>query len=332
MISNLKFALTKDYILSKISEEEIFTKYLGIAPTDKGSYTNPKRKDNDPGCSFYVDDRGRWKFKDFARGFNWDCFNVVEYEYDCSFKEALIKIAIDFNLIDGTKSDIVFNKRSASKRKVQLRVKRRSWTREDLAYWLQFGVTEETLSRGNVSPISHAWFLENGIYKLAYYHKDSDPAFVYHFGEYDYKIYFPFRPKGRKFLQSSFDSLQGYDLLPAHAANLLITKSYKDVLALYSYSHKFDLYSVAPLSEYIVMSIDQFSDLYNRFDNIATLFDFDRTGITLMRKYESLFKLPFYMFGKEYKVQMIKDFADHRKIKGDYETQKLIERFTKPLY
>jgi hypothetical protein len=332
MYNNVELALNKEYILSKITEEDIFKKYLGIEPTDKGSFVNPLRKDNDPGCSFYVDSRGRWKFKDFAGGFNWDCFNVVEYTFSCGFRDALIKVAIDFNLIDGKHSDIIFKKREATKKTIQLRIKRRAWTKADIAYWADYGISIDTLEYGNVAPISYAWLIENGISRIAYYYKEGDLAFVYHFGDYIYKIYMPFRPKGKRFLQTYTDIIQGYSILPDTASNLIITKSYKDVLTLREYSHKFDLYSIAPMSETVVITLDQFTDLYNRFDNIATLFDFDRTGIRLMRKYENLYKLPFYMFGSKYKKEQIKDMADFRKIKGDYETQKLLEQYIKPLY
>lgn len=330
MFDNNAPRITREFILSKISEEQIFIKYLGIEPTDKGQFVNPKRDDDHPGCSFYVDSRGHWKFKDFAGGFNWDCFNVVEYEWGCDFKEALLRIAIDFNLIDGQKVvHNVPNRPKKPKSKIELRVKRRSWTKTDLEFWESFGISENILYLGGVSPISHAWFLEDGKLRTAYYHSKDDPAYVYNFGtrddEYTYKIYLPFRSRGKRFLQSTSTVIQGYNILPKEGTNLLYTKSYKDVLCLYQYAQEFDLWSVAPMSETVIITTEQFSDLYNRFDNQATLFDFDRAGITLMRKYQSIYRLPFYMFGKKYKLEGIKDFSDHRKLKGDYATRKLIE-------
>src|SRR6478609_2267374 len=104
MFDNNTVNITKEFILSKVTEEQIFIKYLGIEPKDKGSFTNPLRgNDSSPGCSFYVNPQGKWIFKDFAGGFSWDCFNVVEYAFNCSFKDSLIRVGIDFDIFSGTK-------------------------------------------------------------------------------------------------------------------------------------------------------------------------------------------------------------------------------------
>src|SRR5205085_2779390 len=114
---NAVTVITKEFILSRISEERIFIKYLGLEPVDRGSFCNPLRpNDDDPGCSFYVDRRGVWKFHDIAAGYNWDCFNVVEFSYNFSFKEALIRIAIDFGILEGNVSNHYIAKKQKVKR------------------------------------------------------------------------------------------------------------------------------------------------------------------------------------------------------------------------
>ena len=201
--------------------------------------------------------------------------------------------------------------------------------KDTIDFWLSFGIEPNTLDLGNVYPISNGWFLENGILKPNYFHYPNDPCYCYDFGNGVYKLYMPFREKGKKFLQTNTTVIQGHNILPDVANNLIITKSYKDVLALRKFAHEFDLYAVAPMAETVVITIDQYSDLYNRFDNRVTLFDFDRAGIRLARKYESLFKLQPLFFGSLYKKLGIKDFADHCKIKGEDETRRLIESLLK---
>lgn len=319
--------VTKEFILKRVSEEDIFKRYLGIEPNLIGTYRNPKRDDGRPGCGFYVDSRGVWKFKDFAGGFNWDCFNVVEWDYGITFKQALIKIAGDFNLIDTTTNSYqTISRVTRVKRILGLRVQRRAWTKADYEWWYQYYITPERLEFFKVHPIEFAWFVENGVLRKAYVNTPNNPAYVYHFNDmYDYKIYLPFGKQGR-FIHTNSTIIQGYEQLPEFAKNLIITKSYKDVMC-FDLFRDFDLYSIAPMSETILISQEAFVDLYNRFDMIATNFDFDRAGIRLMRRYEQMYKLPYFMFGKQYKSQGIKDFADHIKIKGIDETRRLIERY-----
>ncbi len=332
MFNNAVTIISKDFILARISESDIFLKYLGIEPVDRGSFTNPLRSTDDtPGCNFYINPQGRWKFSDRAGGYDWDCFNVVEHSYGLTFKEALIRIAVDFNVIQGNASTIyITNKERVKRKPLELRIKRRNWTKRDYKLW-QY-LTPERLEFFQVSPILQAWISdEAGLLKMAYGHKDTDPGFAYHFGGYDYKLYFPLRSKG-KHLHVRSDIVQGYQQLPETGDNLLYTKSYKDVMYIDLFSQEFDLYSVAPMSETVVVHPDIFTDLYNRFDNQGTLFDFDRAGIRLMQKYKEGYGLQPYMFGMEFRTalfgkQPLKDFSDHVKIRGIDETRRLIERF-----
>ena len=331
MFNNESLNINKEYILSKITEEQIFIKYLNLEPSDSGLYTNPLRDDKHPSCSFYIDSRGHWKFKDFAYKWNWDCFNVVEYYYNCIFKEALIRIAVDFSLISGSKVDIQFNKTESKPKITGLRIKRRNWYKEDYAFWLQFGITPSTLHYFNVFPISNAWFVQNSVLTSCYFYTKEDICFAYHFNNYDYKLYFPNRAKGR-FIQLRSDIQQGWGQLPTFGKYLLHTKSMKDVMALY----EFGINAIASMSETIRITKEQFIDVYNRFDNHYSLFDFDRTGITLAREYEQLYGVKPLFFGKEYKggnfvksSNSIKDFAEYVKFKGRDKAKQLIENVMK---
>lgn len=334
MFNNAATIITKDFILARVSEEDIFKKYLGLEPTETGSFINPLRGgDSNPGCGFYVDQRGVWKFKDHAAGFNWDCFNVLEYDLGLNFKEALIQIAIDFSLIDGNSSKIVRPIIKRRKPTTEIRIKRRNWTKKDYEFWFQYHITEERLAFFQVFPIQQAWFVNNYILEPIYYYKESDPCFCYHFDGYEYKLYFPLREKGR-FLHVNSNILQGYKQLPVEGTNFLYTKSFKDVMCIDVLGREFDLSSSAPMSETVVVSKELHIDIYNRFDNIGTLFDFDRTGITLTRKYEKAYNTQSFFFGKQFRGQVfgkpsLKDFADFMRIYGVDTTRRLIEHFIK---
>ena len=77
--------ITKEFILSKISQEAIFEFYLGI-PVKKGLFCSPSciRVDKKPTCSFYKSGKGNLTYKDFA-GPTFNCIDVVMHLYNCSF-------------------------------------------------------------------------------------------------------------------------------------------------------------------------------------------------------------------------------------------------------
>ena len=100
--------VSKEFVLSKINESDIFSRYL-YYPDLTLSFTNPFRDDKNADCKFYVSNSSksldRIRFKDFAYGYNWSCFDVVMVKYNLNFHNALQKIAVDFDLFNLKNSD-----------------------------------------------------------------------------------------------------------------------------------------------------------------------------------------------------------------------------------
>lgn len=328
---NFTLPITRDNILKKVSEEDIFERYLGIRPNYSKQFCNPLREDHHPTCSFYIDSRNRIKFIDPARGFNWDCFNIVEYLEKVSFKEAMKIVAVDFGIIDGQiKSNPTVTRVVRQKEKTYIRIKRRDWNKEDKEYWYdRYYQTRADLQFLSIFPVSHAWYERVGSpLELFYYYKVGDPCYAYHFGDYDYKLYFPKRDKGKRFKQTRGDILQGYNQLPPKMHILVIIKAMKDVACFNKIGKEFDAWGTAPMSETQLIPVSIMSELKERADYIFTFFDFDRAGIKLMRKYEAEYDIPWIMLGKKYKDQGIKDFADLLHIKRwDITRQLFIEQY-----
>lgn len=91
--------LNKENILLKTTQEDIMEKYLGLKVEKDKTYTNPLRSDDtEPGCKFWYNRAGKLYFNDFAGGFMWDCFAVVQRKYGLSFWDALLKINKDLKL------------------------------------------------------------------------------------------------------------------------------------------------------------------------------------------------------------------------------------------
>lgn len=90
--------LTKEFILSKISEEAIFEHY-GV-PIKKGLFCSKLRQDHKPTVGFYRNKRGRLIIKDFGSDFSGDCFAYVMALFNVSYYMSLQIIANDFGIIN----------------------------------------------------------------------------------------------------------------------------------------------------------------------------------------------------------------------------------------
>lgn len=338
--SHLK--ITKDLILKHVSEEDIFERYLGIRPDYSQQFRNPLRRDNNPGCGFYINKHGRIKFADQGGGFDWDCFNVVEYLWSCDFKDVLKIVGRDYGFFsDGLpKSDPTRQRVLKEQEKKEIRIERRRdykgrilWLEEDKEFWYdRYYLTRQDLDI-DTSPVSKAWYLRpNGHLEQFYFYKPGDPCYAYYFGAHNYQLYFPKREKGYKFRQSIGDIIFGYNQLPQTGHILIITKSMKDVKCINKMGKDIGMYAVGMMSETQMIPEDVLKDLLLRFDYVFTLFDFDRAGIRLARKYEKKYNIPFLFFGKEYRGRLflrgfecIKDFSDHLWIRRWDATNELIK-------
>lgn len=312
--------LTKEFVLSRITEEDIFLKYMNVYPTLTGRYKSPLRTDYNAGCNFYRDTRGVLKFRDPAYRINIDCFNLVSVvcKDAINYGHVLQRIAKDFNLYSkDIDYSVVANWQEAveqaGKKLSIIQVKRKEFTKEELQWWRKQGILKEVLSSYKVSSLQILWL--NG--QVIYSYSKKDPGFVYHFGEYFYKAYFPERTSYRFLQNIDKNVLQGFDQLPEQGDFLIITKSLKDVMCMST----FGIPSVAPTSESVLIEEMRFALLENRFFKIFTLFDRDRAGIHmswLMKKKYGTIPL---MFEKNEP----KDFCENYEKYGTSYMNELIE-------
>lgn len=324
MYGNIPERITREHILSRITEEDIFFKYMGIQPNTEDFFRNPFRADTHADCKFYRDNtlKRALKFNDFAYKWNVDCFNVVQFLYKLNYPQALEKIFRDFNLAEvvpdmsSNYNDGLITERGKEKSFLDIKVQRREIFKLDLDIWGKWGYTKETLSLLKIAPLLRVWVRGDIIYNFTL----KDPGYVYHLGHSSdgqplYKIYFPLREQG-KFLQNTGDSLQGYHALPEGGDFLLITKSMKDVGCSFNY----DIPSVAPMGETVLISPEQFEDLNNRFFRIFTLFDRDRAGMLASKLYQTTYGTIPLLFDSNNRLfrskDEPKDFSDHHEAYG----------------
>lgn len=284
----IKPTLTRQIILQYISEKDIYERYLYPVEFNK-LFINPFRTDNKPTCSFYVDSRGIIIFKDHSGQFYGDCFNIVELYYkfykeiDLSFSQLLSTIVEDFKIVfDGRE----FERKIYIPEKKEIRVKRQLFTNKDLDYWGERFIDEQRLKKFNVFSCDKLWIND----KIVYTYKESDPGYIYHFGGYQYKIYFPFRNEYRFICNTS--EIQGFQQLPDKGEFLVITKSLKDVMVY----DIFGIPAIASQTEATIIDKKILDALHLRFSNIFTNFDFDRTGLRSSFKMFRQYGLPMLIF------------------------------------
>jgi hypothetical protein len=311
MIRPRHYNLTKDHVLSKVTEEEILEHYMQQPFAIKGPlFRNVHREDANPTCSYYYGD-GFAGVKDWQGWYNGGCFGLVMKIYSCGFRDALYRIVEDMRL--GTRpvttSNIV---RRPAKRK-EIRVKRREWNNEDLAFWEQFGISLETLTKFNVSPAKYVWLDE----EIAYSYTSSNPCYIYHFVDYEYKLYFPLsKDLGQAKFWTNCRRLQGLAQLDPSRSLCVITKSLKDVMTLAEYG----INAVAPASENGIIEDKVISYLREKYE-LLLLFDNDETGKTWGKANAEAHEMPdLYL-----PVELGKDISDCRRDWGTNQTRRILE-------
>ena len=319
--------ITKELILSRIPEERILTHYLGL-PIRKGLYKSPLRKDERPTCAFYRSrTNNRIMFKDFGNGFCGDFVSIVMCKFNCSYYKALQIIANDFGIIN--RQDLKINKPKMQYDGTQfedtgsavIQVEIREWQQYELDWWAKYGIQLSTLKKFKVFSCKNV-FLNGNLFHL-------EQSNQYVFGYYggikqdveQWRIYFPTKRKYRFISNWKRNQIQGAKQLNKNGGDILvITKSLKDVMALYEYG----IQAIAPCSENLFVTDNQYQKLKAKFKNIFLLYDNDLPGIRASIKIHKKYpELNILFIPKSSKC---KDFSDYRKTYGDKKTQELIKQ------
>ena len=329
---SIKPKITKELILSRFSEEQLMEYYLHV-PVKKGLFRSPLRKDRRPTCSFYRNGSNTLIFKDFATGQHLNIFGVVQEMFHCDYFEALRIIANDMGIVRDKslqKNSGKINKhpvRMQDKEMSKIQVEIQDFTDLELKWWGKYGITPEILKYFNVYSCKHV-FLSGQLIAKSQQHC---PIFGYYGGKIQengekielWKCYFPLRKSYRFLGNYPAKKFQGYDKLPKKGKLCVITKSQKDLMALYAYG----IPACAPNSEVIIPPEAIVNDLTNRFEYVFVLWDNDQTGITFLnkikRKYPQLkcLVIPRHLDAK--------DFSDLRAKYGYKKTKEFIINYLK---
>ena len=299
--------ITKEFLLSKNSEETYMSYYLGV-PVKKGLFRSPLRSDNHNTCSFFRGRSGKLYFKDFATGQCLTFEGVVMEKYHCTYPNALKIIAKDFGYIQSSevkKQEIKIQPKFEGEKETFIQVEIKDFSESELKWWNSFGVTKQTLDKYKVYSIKTV-FLNGNIYAQSTQHS---PIYGYYFGKKEnieqWRIYMPKRKEFRFIGNVSTKTIQGYKQLPDNGKLLVITKSMKDTMLLSSLG----IPAVAPNSETQFVSEKLLDEFRERFKNIVLLYDSDLTGVRFMNKIRKQYRdLIVCMIPRKYEAKDISDF------------------------
>lgn len=290
--------ITLDYILSKVSEYDIYAHYLGQFKVG-AIYNSPFRKDKNPSFGIYYSKRTKQLlFKDHGTG---ECGNVVKfvslYTGLTNYNDILKDIVKQLNITTDTKLDS--SKQYIPSSETVIGIVRQKFTPTDINYWSQFNISEKTLKKFNVNSIKY--YLCNGIVKGIY--KEDNPMYAYKVYN-NFKIYRPLADKYTKWRNNLTEyDIQGYAQLPSKGDTLIITKSMKDVMCLY----EMGIPAISPSSESTFIPNDILEGLKKRFKRIIILFDRDNVGVKYLRKMSLKTGLEGLLVHKKFKAKDISD-------------------------
>lgn len=290
--------ITLDWILSKVTEYDIYAKYIGQFKVGM-IYNSPFRKDKNPSFGIYYSKRTKQLlFKDHGTD---ECGNVIKFVSlftgKTEYNDILSDIVDKLNITNNTK--LVSSKQYIPPTETVIGVVRQEFTDVDINYWKQFNISINTLKKFNVNSIKY--YLCNGIVKGTY--KRENPMYAYKVYN-NFKIYRPLADKYTKWRNNLTDyDIQGYEQLPQKGDILFITKSMKDVMCL----HEMGYPAVSPSSESTFLPKDVLEQLKTRFKRIIILFDRDTAGVKRSRKLSRETGLEAMFINKKFKAKDVSD-------------------------
>lgn len=270
------FLMGEDEILEEVDEYLLYVFYLGFQPELRVRYKSPVREpgNEDVNASwslFHNTTRlsREYAWKDSGTGEFGDIFKLVMMILKCKNKAtALEQIKQDFLFGKGTE---LARQGISPPKEVDpscIRIKSRAFDHEDLTWWMAHtGASQQTLDYFNVKRLKYYWMTKS----------QNTPSFpgdrCYAYRIYDhYQLYFPHRDRDRRFRNDFTEAhLLGFCQLKYQRDTLIITKSMKDIITLYSLGFE----AVSPRGENTPISQKFIEFLKTKYKYIFTLFDND---------------------------------------------------------
>lgn len=228
-------SLTKEQILKRVSQEDIFLIVFKTVDTNK-YYTNPLREDSNPGCYFNWHNNILW-FCDFADSkISRDCFEMLKDYYNLNFYQVLEYINQHFKLglaegeiITPVATNIVIPAKQ-EKPKNHITYKAKSFDKHHRVYWTKYQITKKQLLSDNIYPTIWYRFWSSKKQNWIIIRPQASDV-TYSISQWDDAIKIcraKHKGKGKWITNCTRNHIGGTDKLPFSGNSLIITKSYKD--------------------------------------------------------------------------------------------------------
>jgi hypothetical protein len=322
--------ITSEFILSKISEFDIFKRYCTNFKEIDVSFFSDLRTTNTPNCRIFITFNNELKYRDFKLGETLNCWQYVMQKFNCNYFEALNIVSNDFNL----KSGIIYVEprviaandefklkiaNNTPREKSIINIVSQPWNSVDFEYWNSYKIPLSLLDEYNVYSAKTV-FLIKGTKRVIFDYKKVNPCYAYRFDSdtgYSYKIYWPLsKDKKFKWLFSggSASDIEGYSQLPLHGDILILTKSLKDCMCYNLIGYP----AISLQGEANKLEQSLVDKLLKRFDRIIVNYDEDEEGIRGSIRLKNQFEFD-YFFIDEYK-----DLSEYIKNKSIEEAKIMI--------
>lgn len=280
-ISKGKSSVSLDDILSKVTEADILSYYLGVTevPTIINS---PLRQDRRPSFGLYSSDGVRIFYTDLATKDSGGLFDLLGKMWNCSFKEVLTRVNEDISKFCGganihSYTPCAVRSTNSYNKDTNLQCKVRDWRSYDIEYWASYGITLEWLKYAEVYPISHKIVIKDG-HRYVFGADKYAYAYVEHKeGKVTLKIYQPKNTKGYKWSNKHDKSVISlWTKIPEYGDKVCICSSLKDALCLWS---NLGIPALSIQGEGYNMSNTAVNELKRRYKEIYILLDNDEAGL-----------------------------------------------------
>lgn len=296
--------------------ERVFSAHLPGYTLGAGCTNSPFRVDKIP--SFQVKwIKGKWRYTDFGNSeLRGDVIDFVRRYYNLDFNSAVEKIVSDFNSnVPSRKMDNHCLKKISKKdsKSVELDVKSRLYTFEEIQFWNEFGISKTTLDRYNVKAVKFIFINKSPILAAPFTFAFEE----YKDGKISHKIYQPLNKENKWMNKHKWDVVQGWSQMVLKGKLLIITKSLKDTMLLAELGYN----AIAPQSETSFLKKHILEQLKKRFEKIIIFLDNDEVGIKQAKLYSEQFNLPYIHIP----IGEPKDISDYYFKYKEEQTKQLID-------
>lgn len=307
---NAPFSISKEVLLSKVSEIEIFYRYFGKFELKK-IYSSPFRKDDHPSFGFYYNIHGEVISNDIKTGEKLDCIAFVAKLYNINYYQAMQVICQDFdifeipNVLPFVTDNSKFIKKSFEfdekfKKKTLVQILPKNFSQEEIEFFLKREITEKELIENNILSVNKLFINKIEIsstqkIRVAFTQKDEK-------GNTYFKIYQPFSKKYKWISNIPLSLPFGIDSLTYDTDTLVITKGQKERLIL-----KKIYKDVIATQNESLSSFQKCLPLLNKYKETIVCYDADEPGVTACKLITDTYNLKYFNTPKYLLDEGIKD-------------------------